>query len=98
LKHFREELRVEFNNEGYDLNSEDFEELLSKCIYIFSPETLIPKSLAGRREGIFSTDPEFLATIRTIKDSRVREIVEILKRKPQELSAENSEYSSISLL
>ncbi len=38
LKNFREELRAEFNSDtGYDLSSEDFEELLERCEVLFSP-------------------------------------------------------------
>lgn len=73
LEDFKEKLRIEFNLEGYDLGVEDFEELLYECANIFSKEEKV-SSLSGSIH-----DP--ISPIIPIKDSNIKAIVELLKRK-----------------
>lgn len=76
LKIFQEQLRMEFNKEGFDINSDDFGYLLETCHFLFGAGIGHVKSLSGSED---------VKPIKKIENTDIETIAKLLKRKPQEM-------------
>lgn len=84
LKIFEEQLRIEFNKEGFDINSDDFGYLLETCNSLFGDGIGHVKSLSGTNQVIISGSGD-VKSIKKIENKNIETIAGLLERKPQEL-------------